>query len=73
MAQRGVIVTVTLVATGALLVQVIAVRPCLTWRSDAVLADVRQAVNWRQRISVYVGLKSPKVALLVGGILLLSA
>ncbi len=65
----------TLVAIGALLVQLIAVRPCLTRRSDAVLADAAQAESGRSNAHfVYVGFEVVKVvALLVGGILLLSA
>lgn len=64
----------TLVAVGALLVQVIAVRPALTRRSDAVLADAAQAESGRSNAHfVYVGFEVVKVvALLVGGILLLS-
>ncbi len=63
-----------LVAIGALLVQVIAVRPALTRRSDAVLADARAADSGRSHAHfVYVGFEVIKVvALLVGGILLLS-
>lgn len=62
-----------LVAIGALLVQVIGVRPALTRRSDAVLADASRAENGRSHAHlVYVGLEVVKVvALLVGGVLLL--
>jgi hypothetical protein len=58
------------VAVGALAVQLIAVRPCLTRRSDSVLAG---ADGPRSRAHyVYVGFEVVKViALLVAGILLL--
>jgi len=71
---RGVIAA-TLVAVGALLVQVIGVRPYLTRRSDAVLADAGQAEAGRSKAHfAYVGFEVVKVvALLVGGILLLTA
>lgn len=68
-------IAATIVATGALLVQVIGVRPYLTRRSDAVLADASVAETGRSHAHfVYVGFEVVKVvALLVGGILLLSA
>lgn len=68
-------IAATVVAVGALLVQVIAVRPSLTRRSDAVLADASVAETGRSHAHfVYVGFEVVKVvALLVGGILLLSA
>ncbi|AQT81059.1 hypothetical protein B1R94_20025 [Mycolicibacterium litorale] len=63
-----------LVAIGALLVQVIGVRPYLTRRSDAVLADASQAETGRSLAHyVYVVFEVVKVvALLVGGVLLLN-
>ncbi len=63
-----------LVAIGALLSQVIGVRPYLTRRSDAVLADAGQAEGGRSRAHyVYVVFEIVKVvALLVGGALLLN-
>ncbi|WP_407666361.1 hypothetical protein [Mycobacterium pinniadriaticum] len=63
-----------LVAISALLIQVIGVRPSLTRRSDAVLADASQAESGRSRAHyVYVVFEVVKVvALLVGGVLLLS-
>ena len=69
------VIAATLVAIGALLVQVIGVRPSLTRRSDAVLADAGQAEAGRSNAHyVYVGFEIVKVvALLVGGILLLAA
>lgn len=69
----GAITAAALVAIGALLVQVIGVRPALTRRSDAVLADAGQAESGRSHAHVvYVGLEVVKVAaLLVGGVLLL--
>ena len=69
------VIAATLVAIGALLVQVIGVRPYLTRRSDAVLADASQAEAGRSNAHyVYVGFEIVKVvALLVGGILLLTA
>ena len=68
------IIAATLVAVGALLVQVIGVRPYLTRRSDAVLADAGQAEAGRSHAHyVYVGFEIGKVvALLVVGILLLT-
>ena len=69
------VIAATLVAIGALLVQVIGVRPYLTRRSDAVLADASQAEAGRSNAHyVYVVVEVIKVvALLVGGILLLAA
>ncbi|WP_059021439.1 hypothetical protein [Mycobacterium sp. M26] len=71
----GAITAAALVAIGALLVQVIGVRPALTRRSDAVLADAGQAESGRSHAHfVYVGFEVVKVAaLLVGGVLLLGA
>lgn len=61
------------VAVAALAVQVLGVRPVLTRRSDAVLADAAMADSGRSHAHlVYVGFELVKVvALLVGGILLL--
>ena len=69
------VIAATLVAIGALLVQVIGVRPALTRRSDAVLADAGQAEAGRSRAHYYyVGFEVVKVVgLLVGGILLLNS
>ncbi len=69
----GVVVGVA-VAIGALLVQVIGVRPALTRRSDAVLADASQAEAGRSRAHyVYVVFEVVKVvALLFSGVLLLN-
>jgi hypothetical protein len=69
------VIAAALVAIGALLVQVIGVRPYLTRRSDAVLADPSQAEAGRSNAHyVYVVFEIVKVvALLVGGILLLAA
>lgn len=63
------------VAVAALGAQVVVVRPALTRRSDAVLADAAVATTGRSRAHmVYVGFELIKVvALLVGGILLLGA
>ncbi|WP_371411328.1 hypothetical protein [Mycobacterium sp. shizuoka-1] len=63
-----------LVAIGALLIQVIGVRPALRRRSDAVLADAGQAEAGRSRAHyVYVVFEVIKVAaLLVGGVELLN-
>lgn len=68
------IIAAVLVAVAALLIQVIAVRPALTRRSDAVLADARQAESGRSRAHyVYVVIEVVKVvALLVSGVLLLN-
>ena len=62
------------VAVAALGAQVLGVRPALTRRSDAVLADATVADSGRSRAHlVYVGLEVVKVvALLVGGVLLLA-
>lgn len=67
----GALVAVS-VAVGALALQILAVRPALTRRSDAVLADARQADAGRSRAHyVYVGFELVKVvALLTGGVLL---
>ena len=69
------VIAATLVAIGALLIQVIGVRPYLTRRSDAVLADPSQAEAGRSNAHyVYVVFEIVKVmALLVSGILLLAA
>lgn len=63
-----------LVAVAALGAQVVAVRPALTRRSDAVLADPAVAESGRSNAHyVYVGCEAVKVvALLVGGVLLLA-
>ena len=68
------VIAATLVAVGALLVQVVGVRPGLTRRSDAVLADAAQAESGRSNAHyIYVVFEIIKVvALLVGGILLLA-
>jgi hypothetical protein len=72
-APVGVLVAVgaAVVALGA---QVLAVRPALTRRSDAVLADASVAESGRSHAHVvYVGFELVKVvALLVGGVLLLA-
>ncbi len=69
----GVIVAVV-VAIAALLAQVVGVRPALTRRSDAVLADASRAGSGRSHAHyVYVGFEVVKVlALLVSGVLLLN-
>jgi len=66
-------VTAVGVAVAALGAQVLAVRPALTRRSDAVLADARVAESGRSNAHiVYVGFELVKVAaLFVGGVLLL--
>ncbi len=66
------VVAAVLVAVGALVVQVLVIRPRLTRRSDAVLAG---ADGPRSRGHyAYVGFEAIKaVALLVGGILLLTS
>jgi hypothetical protein len=68
------IIAAVLVAIAALLIQVIAVRPALTRRSDAVLADASRAEAGRSHAHyVYVVVEVVKVvALLVGGVLLLN-
>jgi len=62
------------VAVAALGAQVLAVRPALTRRSDAVLADPAVAESGRSNAHVvYVGFEAVKVvALLVSGVLLLA-
>ena len=62
------------VAVAALGAQVLAVRPALTRRSDAVLADPAVAESGRSSAHVvYVGFEAVKVvALLVSGVLLLA-
>lgn len=65
-----------LVAVAALGAQVVAVRPALSRRSDAVLADaVTAAETGRSRAHLfYVGFEAVKVvALFVGGVLLLTS
>jgi hypothetical protein len=68
------VIAAALVAIGALLIQVGLVRPALTRRSDAVLADASQAETGRSHAHyVYVVFEVVKVvALLVGGVLLLN-
>ncbi|MGY4712914.1 hypothetical protein ACXDF8_25765 [Mycolicibacterium sp. CBM1] len=68
------VIVAALVAIGALLAQVIGVRPYLTRRSDAVLADAAQAEVGRSRAHyVYVVFEIVKVvALLASGVLLLN-
>lgn len=63
-----------IVAVAALGAQVLGVRPALTRRSDAVLADAAVAESGRSHAHiVYVGLEAVKVvALLAGGVLLLA-
>ena len=63
------------VAVCALGAQILGVRPALTRRSDAVLADAEVAESGRSRAHVvYVGLEAAKVvALVVTGVLLLSS
>lgn len=70
--STGVIIA-ALVAIAALLIQVLLVRPALTRRSDAVLADASQAAAGRSNAHyVYVVVEVVKVvALLVNGVLLL--
>lgn len=67
------LIAAVMVAVAALLIQVIGVRPALTRRSDAVLADARQADAGRSHAHyVYVALEVVKVvALLVSGVVLL--
>jgi hypothetical protein len=71
-ARTGAIVALV-VAVAALGAQVVGVRPALTRRSDAVLADAAVAESGRSHAHlVYVGFELAKVvALLVGGALLL--
>lgn len=63
------------VAVAALLVQMLAVRPLLTRRSDAVLAQTGPGRSKRSRAHYgYVGLELVKlIALIVGGVVLLAA
>lgn len=70
--STGVVIAVA-VAVAALGAQVVGVRPALTRRSDAVLADARVAESGRSNAHfVYVAFELVKVAaLLVGGVLLL--
>ncbi|MCB0925485.1 MAG: hypothetical protein KDB50_13225 [Mycobacterium sp.] len=72
-AQTGVLVAAG-IAVAALGAQVVAVRPALTRRSDAVLADPHVAQAGRSHAHVvYVAFELVKVfALVVGGILLLA-
>lgn len=72
-APVGVLVAVG-IAVAALGVQVLGVRPALTRRSDAVLADASVAQSGRSHAHfVYVGFEVAKVvALLAGGVLLLA-
>ncbi|BBX06788.1 hypothetical protein [Mycolicibacterium aichiense] len=72
-AGPGVLAAV-LVAAAALVIQVLGVRPALTRRSDAVLADPTQAESGRSHAHyVYVVLEVVKVvALLSSGVLLLN-
>lgn len=72
-AQAGAVVAVV-VAVAALGAQVVGVRPVLTRRSDAVLADPAVAQAGRSHAHVvYVAFELIKVlALLVGGVLLLA-
>lgn len=67
-------VIAVLVAVLALAAQVVGVRPALTRRSDAVLADASLARSGRSHAHfVYVGFEVVKVAaLLVAGVLLLT-
>jgi hypothetical protein len=67
-------VVALVVAVAALGAQVVGVRPALTRRSDAVLADASVAETGRSRAHVvYVGFEVLKVvALLVSGVLLLA-
>ena len=67
-------VVALVIAVAALGAQVVGVRPALTRRSDAVLADASVAETGRSRAHVvYVGFEALKVvALLVSGILLLA-
>lgn len=72
-ARSGALIAVG-VAVAALGAQVLGVRPALTRRSDAVLADASAAESGRSRAHVvYVGFELVKVvALLLGGVLLLA-
>ena len=70
----GTAAAALVVAVAALGVQVVAVRPALTRRSDAVLADAAAAESGRSNAHLfYVGFEVVKVvALLVSGVLLLA-
>jgi len=70
----GTAAAALVVAVVALGVQVVAVRPALTRRSDAVLADATVAESGRSNAHFfYVGFEAVKVvALLVSGVLLLA-
>ncbi len=72
-ASTGVVIALGL-AVAALGAQVVGVRPALTRRSDAVLADAAVAESGRSRAHVvYVGFEALKVvALVVSGVLLLT-
>jgi hypothetical protein len=71
----GAAVAAVGVAVAALGLQVVVVRPALTRRSDAVLADAAVAESGRSRAHLaYVGFEGLKVvALLLGGIMLLAS
>jgi hypothetical protein len=70
----GAATAALVVAVAALGAQVVAVRPALARRSDAVLADAELAASGRSNAHlVYVGFEVVKVvALLVSGVLLLA-
>jgi hypothetical protein len=70
----GAATAALVMAVAALGVQVVAVRPALARRSDAVLADAKLAASGRSNAHlVYVGFEVVKVvALLVSGVLLLA-
>lgn len=70
----GAATAALVVAVTALGVQVVAVRPALNRRSDAVLADARVVESGRSNAHFcYVGFEAVKVvALLVSGVLLLA-
>jgi len=70
----GAVMVALLVAVAALGAQVVIIRPALTRRSDAVLADASVARSGRSHAHFgYVGLEAVKVvALLVCGVLLLT-
>jgi hypothetical protein len=70
----GAATAALVLAVAALGVQVVAVRPALARRSDAVLADAELAASGRSNAHlVYVGFEVVKVvALLVSGVLLLA-
>lgn len=69
----GTATVALVIAVVALAAQILAVRPALTRRSDAVLADAAVAESGRSHAHfVYVGLEAVKVvALVVTGVLLL--